>query len=97
MKLFKGQEAEYKRRHDLLWPELRTLLRDKGIRDYSIFLDPATGDLFGVLQVSDPAALDHLPAEPVMQKWWEYMRDIMETHTDHSPVSFPLQEIFYMP
>lgn len=97
MKLHPGQEAEYKRRHDALWPELEALLRQTGIRDYSIFLDEQTLDLFGVLKMEDPARLDELPRHPVMQKWWTYMADIMETHPDHSPVSVPLQEVFYMP
>lgn len=41
--------------------------------------------------------MDDLPAHPVMQKWWHYMADIMETNADHSPVSIPLREVFYMP
>ena len=97
MQLLQGQEAEYKRRHDALWPELAQLLKDTGISEYSIFLDPATGALFGVLEAEDPAKLDQLPAQPVMQQWWAYMSDIMATNPDHSPVSIPLQEVFYLP
>jgi L-rhamnose mutarotase len=41
--------------------------------------------------------MDKLPAHPVMQRWWAYMKDIMDTHADHSPVSIPLQEVFYLP
>lgn len=97
MKLYPGQEAEYRRRHDALWPELETLLRETGIRAYSIFLDEKTLDLFGVLEVDAPSRLDELPRHPVMQKWWAYMADIMATNPDQSPVSVPLQEVFYMP
>ncbi len=97
MKLLKGNEAEYKRRHNELWPELASLLKDTGISDYAIFLDEATGNLFAVLKATDPSALDNLPANAVMQKWWSYMKDIMETNDDHSPVSIPLQEVFYLP
>lgn len=97
MQLHKGQEEEYKKRHDALWPELVQLLKDTGIQEYSIFLDSATGSLFGVLQISDETALDKLPAEPVMQRWWSYMKDIMDSNPDHSPVSVPLTEVFYLP
>lgn len=97
MKLFKGREVEYKKRHDELWPELKELLHATGISEYSIFLDEATNSLFGVLNVNDPAALDNLPAHPVMQKWWAYMKDIMESNPDNSPVSTPLKEVFYLP
>ena len=97
MKLISGNEAEYQRRHDQIWPELQSLLHAKGISEYSIFLEESTGALFGVLQVQDPAQLDTLPAEPVMRRWWDYMKDLMECNPDHSPVSIPLREVFYMP
>ena len=97
MKLFKGMEAEYKKRHDELWPELAELLREKGVREYSIFLDEDTGFLFGVLQIPDVKKLDELPAHPVMKKWWAYMKDILESNPDNSPVSVPMNEVFYLP
>jgi len=97
MKLFKGCEEEYKRRHDELWPELKTLLIGAGIKEYSIFLDEETNVLFGYLTVDDKKKLDELPTHPVMQKWWAYMKDIMETNEDNSPVNIPLKEVFYLP
>ena len=97
MKLHDGFEEEYKKRHDALWPELQQLLASAGISEYSIFLDAETNMLFGVLKAEDPAALDNLPKQPVMQRWWAYMRDIMESNADNSPVSIPLQEVFYLP
>ena len=97
MKLFPGQEAEYKKRHDELWPDLNDLLKESGVNDYSIFLDSETNILFGVLKADDPAALDDLPSKPIMQKWWAYMKDIMESNPDNSPVSIPLKEVFYLP
>lgn len=97
MKLFKGYEEEYKKRHDALWPELESLLKNSGISEYSIFLDAETSSLFGVLKVTDPNALDTLPEQPVMKKWWAYMKDIMESNPDNSPVSIPLNEVFYLP
>jgi L-rhamnose mutarotase len=97
MKLNKGCEEEYKKRHDELWPDLQQLLTTAGISEYSIFLDAETNSLFGVLKAENPATLNNLPAEPVMQRWWAYMKDIMESNPDNSPVSIPLQEVFYLP
>lgn len=97
MQLHKGFEQEYKKRHDEIWPELQGLLKENGISEYSIFLDESTNSLFGVLKAEDPAKLDELPAQPVMQRWWKYMADIMETNPDSSPVSIPLTEVFYLP
>ncbi len=97
MKLFKGYEEEYQRRHNNLWPELQTLLKQTGLRDYSIFLAEETNDLFGYFTIDDATQLDTLPQHPVMQKWWAHMKDIMETTADNSPVSISLKEVFYLP
>jgi L-rhamnose mutarotase len=97
MQLFKGHEEEYRTRHDELWPELEQLLRRSGISEYSIFLDKETGALFGVLKAENPALLNNLPDQPVMQRWWAYMKDIMQSNPDNSPVSIPLEEVFYLP
>ena len=97
MRLFPGFEGEYKKRHDELWPELRQLLKEAGISDYSIFLDEATNDLFGVMKAEDAAKLNDLPSTEIMQKWWKNNVGIMETNPDNSPVQIPLKELFYLP
>lgn len=96
MKLNPGQAAEYKRRHDAIWPELVALLKDAGISDYSIHLDEETGILFGVLWRRDDHGMDDLPKHPVMRRWWEHMRDIMETTPDGEPIATPLLPMFHM-
>ena len=96
MKLLNGFEAEYKRRHDEIWPELKVLLKEAGINDYSIFFDEDTNDLFAHFTIDDDKKLNELPAKEIMKKWWAYMKDIMETNEDNSPVSIPLKEVFYL-
>jgi len=97
MQLHRGFEQEYRKRHDNLWPDLKDLLKKHGVSEYSIFLDEDTNTLFAVMQVEDPAQLENMPEHPVMKKWWAYMRDIMDTNPDNSPVSIPLKEVFYLP
>ena len=97
MRLNAGAEAEYKRRHDAIWPELAALLKEAGVSDYSIHLDRETGVLFGVLWRSDDHRMDALPEHPVMKRWWAHMADIMETHPDDSPVVVPLETTFHLP
>jgi len=97
MKLLKGYEAEYKKRHDEIWGELKDLLKQTGISDYSIFLDEKTNDLFAYFTIEDDKKLNELPAKEIMKKWWAYMKDIMETNEDNSPASIPLKEVFYLP
>lgn len=96
MKLFPGFEAEYKKRHDEIWPELEQLLKQAGISEYSIFLDEETNSLFGVLNITNPKNMDSLPEQEVMKRWWKYMADIMESNQDNSPVSVPLKEVFFL-
>jgi len=96
MKLKPGFEVEYKRRHDEIWPELASLLTDSGISDYSIYLDEKNLTLFAVQKLTDDFDPVRIPEHPLVQKWWAYMADIMETHPDNEPVSMPLQEVFHL-
>jgi L-rhamnose mutarotase len=96
MTLHPGMAAEYRRRHDAIWPELVALLKDSGISDYSIHLDPETGTLFAILKRRDDHAMDTLPDHPVMRRWWARMRDIMATKPDGEPVAVPLEPMFHM-
>lgn len=96
MKVFPGREAEYKKRHDDIWPELSELLAAFGIRDYSIFLDPETNILFTTHRKTEPNRLGELFDQPVMKKWFVHMGDIMDTNPDKTPVQIPLVEVFHM-
>ena len=96
MKLKPGFEAEYKKRHDEIWPELESLLSETGIQDYSIFLDEETLILFAVQKINKDFDMDFLPNHPIVKKWWAHMGDIMETNPDNSPIASPLKEVFHM-
>jgi len=96
MHLNPGMKDEYKRRHDAIWPELSALLRDSGVRDYSIHLDETTGTLFGVLWRRTDHTMAQLPEHPVMQRWWAYMADIMQTGPNNRPVETSLETVFQM-
>lgn len=92
-----GCEAEYERRHNALWPEMKALLQAGGVCDYSIFWDKETNILFAVQKVSGEGGSQDMGSNPIVQKWWDYMADIMEVNPDNSPISIPLPELFYMP
>ena len=96
MYLNEGQKVEYKKRHNELWPELHRLLKDAGVSEYSIFLDEETGILFAFQKVSGEGGSQDLGETEIVQKWWTFMSDIMKTNPDHSPVTIPLEELFYM-
>jgi len=96
MKLKPGFEAEYKRRHDEIWPELVREIEAAGISDYSIHLDESTRTLFAFQKLKDHNTAGSLASRDVVKRWWKYMADIMETNPDHSPVVVPLKEVFHM-
>ena len=96
MKLLPGFEEEYQMRHDKLWPEMEEMLKEYGAITYSIFLDPETLSLFGYLEISDLEKWNQTATTEINQKWWLYMKDIMETNEDNSPVSVDLVEVFHL-
>lgn len=95
MKLKPDMKAEYERRHQAIWPELVALLKESGISDYTIFLDGESDTLFAVQRLTDSSSQE-LGKTEVVQRWWKYMADIMETNPDYSPVSTPLTQVFHL-
>jgi L-rhamnose mutarotase len=96
MKLKPGNEAEYEKRHDEIWPELVETLKQAGVSDYSIFLEKSSCKLFAVLQRSEDHSMEQLPLDPVVKKWWAFMADIMETSADNKPLEEPLVKVFHL-
>lgn len=98
MYLKPGCEKEYAKRHAAIWPELKKMIREEqGVSNYSIFWDRETNLLFAYRECSkDTNSRDTTHVDPVTQKWWDMMADLMDTHKDNSPVSVPLEELFHM-
>jgi len=96
MQLKPGREQEYQKRHDEIWPELKTTLAEAGIRDYSIFLDQVSGNLFAVLRLTSDNRREELPTLPIMRRWWDHMSDLMEVDPGNKPVERPLTRVFHL-
>ena len=96
MSVHPGQHQEYERRHAPIWRELEDTLIAHGVASYSIYLDDATGDLFGYAEVEDEAGWHAVAATEVCRRWWHYMRDIMPANPDASPVARDLREVFHI-
>ncbi|WP_411752258.1 L-rhamnose mutarotase [Serratia sp. (in: enterobacteria)] len=88
--------AEYQRRHSPIWPELEQVLKEHGAHHYSIFLDEARNLLFGYVEIESEERWDAVANTAVCQRWWQHMGDVMPSNPDHSPVSTPLREVFYL-
>jgi L-rhamnose mutarotase len=96
MNLNPGQATEYKKRHDEIWPELSQALRDAGVSDYSIWLDPETNHLFATLIRADDHTMDRLPQTEINRRWWNFMADVMQYTDRNEPLVVPLQNVFHM-
>ncbi|MCD8210721.1 MAG: L-rhamnose mutarotase [Prevotella sp.] len=96
MYLKPGFEKEYEKRHAAIWPELKKMLSDQGVSDYSIYWDKETNILFAFQKISGQGSSQDMGDNAIVQKWWDYMADIMEVNPDNSPVSIPLEEVFHM-
>lgn len=97
MNLFPGQAAEYEKRHDEIFPELARALKDAGVSDYSIWHDPVSNHLFGILTRADDHTMTTLPDTEIVKRWWAFMADIMETDAHNVPTQIPLKRVFLLP
>ena len=96
MKLKPGCKAEYKKRHDAIWPELKKAISESGVYDYSIYLDEETLTLFAVQKVKPGSNPDKQKDMEIVHKWWDMMADIMDVNPDNSPVCTDLPCMFHM-
>ena len=96
MRLYPGMEAEYQRRHDELWPEMKDMIHNFGGKNYTIFLDRETNTLFGYIEIESEEKWAKSAETAICQKWWAYMADIMDTNPDNSPVSIDLTKVFHL-
>src|SRR5947207_9345046 len=91
-----GHESEYERRHRPIWKELEDVLKSHGVHNYSIFLHPQTGQLFGYVEIEDEGQWKAISGTPICQKWWAHMKEIMPGNPDNSPKSTELREVFHI-
>lgn len=96
MQVHPDRHEEYQRRHNPIWAELEQTLKDHGVHNYSIFLDPRTSQLFGCVEIEDEPRWNAIAQTEVCQKWWAYMKDIMPANPDNSPLSRELNEVFHL-
>ena len=86
-----GKLEEYKTRHANIWPEMKEVLAQAGIRNYTIW--NVGDDLFGYYECDSVAEAARVQAEsPVVDRWNEYMKDVMKMDMDPVTGAQPLME-----
>jgi L-rhamnose mutarotase len=96
MSVHESQHEEYTRRHNPIWKDLETTLFEHGVRSYSIYLDPTTRELFAYAEIESEERWNAIPATDVCKRWWQYMRELMPSNPDNSPVAMELKEVFHI-
>jgi L-rhamnose mutarotase len=96
MMLKPGKREEYERRHNPIWPELQQVLKEHGVHNYSIFLGGDEQRLFAYVEIESEEMWERIAATEVCQRWWTYMKDLMLTSEDNSPLSIQLEEVFHL-
>ena len=93
-KIKEGKKQEYIKRHDEIWPEMIKVLKDATIRNYTIWIDGDT--LFGYYECDSVEYAAKVQAEsPIVDKWNEYMKDVMEMKKDPATGTHPKLELAF--
>lgn len=95
--LHDGKLADYKKRHDEIWPEMKQVLKEAGISNYTIW---NTGnELFGYYECEAGAsyAAKVQGENPIVAKWNEFMKDIMTMVMDEDTgAQAKLEQLFFL-
>jgi L-rhamnose mutarotase len=94
LRLRPGTEAEYRRRHDEIWPEMRAMMQDAGILHYEIHLRREDGSLFAFIVRKPGSSMAAFPSNPVWQRWQKHMADILIQDAGGGPLRTPLERVF---
>lgn len=96
MTLRPGKQDEYQRRHNPIWPDLHLILQQHGVHNYSISLDRETDKLFAYAEIESEELWQQITETESCRRWWSYMKELMLTNADDSPVVIALEEVFHL-
>ena len=92
-----GMLEEYKKRHDNIWPELKQVLKGAGISNYTIW--NVGNELFGYFECTKGVeyAEKYQAQSAVVDKWNEYMKDVMVMELDPQTGAQPkMKQVFLL-
>jgi len=87
---------EYEQRHQPVWSDLEGVLKSHGVHNYSIFLDQNTDQLFAYAEIESEERWAAIAETDECKRWWKFMKDVMPSKADGSPVSRDLKEVFHL-
>ena len=94
-KIVDGTIDEYIRRHDEIWDEMKEVLANAGIVNYTIW--NVGNELFGYYECNSVADAARIQAESsVVDRWNDYMKDVMVMELDPQTGAQPLmRQVFF--
>jgi L-rhamnose mutarotase len=91
-----GTEAEYKKRHDEIWPDLRDAIKDAGIENYSLFRRGTQIIGYAECHQDVAAAFAKLGATDVNARWSKSFEDVIVSLTDEQGQLYRLEEVWHL-
>ncbi len=91
-------EAEYKKLHANVWPEVLTQIKRSNIQNYSIFLrDNVLYSYFEYAGDDFKADMDAMAADPMTQKWWDVCMPLQEPFENRADGEWwaSMKEVFH--
>ena len=94
--LYPGKEAEYKQRHDQIWPEVVTAMRDAGIKNYSLFRRGTQIIAYGECYPDAATAFGTFGATEVYARWSAEFKAVIATFADDRGNIFRADEVWHL-
>ncbi len=90
--IVEGKKDEYIKRHNEIWPEMVKVLKEAGICNYTIWCNG--NELFGYYECENDVefAAKTQASSPIVDKWNEYMKDVLILPMDPVTGAQPLLE-----
>lgn len=96
MLIREGQEGEYKRRHDEIWPELVAEIEAAGVSNYSLFRRGREVIAYCECEPDVATAFGKLGESEVNAQWSEYFADVLEELVDADGNLFEAEEVWHL-
>lgn len=96
MEIIPGREDEYQRRHDEIWPELVTALREAGVRNYSLFRRGTSVIAYAECHPDAVTAFGKVGATEVNARWAAWFQDVLAEHTGADGALIEASEVWHL-
>src|SRR5690349_8686791 len=94
--IYPGKEAEYKRRHDEIWPELVTVIQDAGIKNYNLFRRGTQIIAYAECHPDVATAFGKVGATEVNARWARWFEDVIVKLADDQGNLFRAEEVWHL-